>query len=175
MRASQEFYENGDPDGLFSRNHPDFLSSSASEGGFLLDAAQRNEAMSMTMGMPAGHCMEVKGKNEAPDIDQVLYLNSYIDGVTMEEATVSGILGKSAQSAISTTDYAVEPAVIGGKEAVYSGVQSLRSQILAMPGETTTPLKGINRLPELPLSSSSHLFAASVSSGKNITYASVSP
>ncbi|EDL13640.1 zinc finger CCCH type, antiviral 1, isoform CRA_b [Mus musculus] len=94
MRASQEFLEDGDPDGLFSRNRSDSSTSRTSAAGFPLVAAQRNEAGAMKMGMPSGHHVEVKGKNE--DIDRVPFLNSYIDGVTMEEATVSGILGKRA-------------------------------------------------------------------------------
>lgn len=245
MRASQEFSEDGDPDGLFSRNRSDSSSSRASAAGFPLDEAQRNEAVAMKTGMPSGHRMEGKGKNEAPDINHVPFLNSYIDGVTMEEAIVPGILGKrttangleemmllsnhqksvtkpqdpqttdritdsgqdkaflhskyggnpawaststhnapngSSQimdetpnvSKSSTTGFAVKSAVTGGKEAVYSGVQSPRSQVLAMPGETTTPVQS-NRLPQSPLSSSSHRVAASGSPGKNSTHASGSP
>lgn len=242
MRASQEFSEDKDLDGIFSRNRSDSSSSRASAA----DAAQRNEAMAMKMGVPSsGHRMEVKGKKEAPDINQVPFLNRYIDGVTMEEASVSGILGKeftandleklqllndpwksvakpqdlqttgritdSGQdkaflpskyggnpawaststhnapngasrimdetpnvSKSSTTGFAVKSAVAGEKEAVYSGVQSQRSQVLAMPGETTTPVQS-NRLPQSPLSSSSHRAAASGSPGKNSTHASASP
>lgn len=43
-----------------------------------------------------------------------------------------------------------------------------------MPGETTTPVQS-NRLPQSPLSSSSHRAAASGSPGKNSTHTSVSP
>lgn len=246
MRASQEFTENGDPDGLFSRNHSDSSSSRASAAGFPVDTAQRNETVAMKMGVPPGRHMEVKGKNEAPDTDHMPFLNRYIDGVIMEEVTVSGILGKRATangleeiilpsnhqksvvkpqdpqtsgkitdsgqdmafllskygenpawaststlnapngssqimdempnvSKSSTTGFGVKsPPVTGGKEAVYSGVQSLRSQVLAMPGETATPVQGNSRLPQSPLSSSSHRVAASGSPGKNNTLASVS-
>lgn len=241
MRASQEFSEDKDLDGIFSRNRSDSSSSRASAA----DEAQRNEAVAMKMGVPSGHRMEVKGKKEAPDINQVPFLNRYIDGVTMEEASVSGILGKeftandleklqllndpwksvakpqdlqttgritdSGQdkaflpskyggnpawaststhnapngssrimdetpnvSKSSTTGFAVKSAVAGEKEAVYSGVQSPRSQVLVMPGETTTPVQS-NRLPQSPLSSSSHRAAASGSPGKNSTHASASP
>lgn len=245
MRASQEFSEDGDPDGLFSRDCSDSSSSRTSAAGFPLDAAQRNEAGAMKMGMPSGHHVEVKGTNE--DIDRVPFLNSYIDGVTMEEATVSGILGKRATdngleemilpsnhqksvaktqdpqaagritdsgqdtaflhskygenpawpgtsthngpngfsqimdetpnvSKSSPTGFGIKSAVTGGKEAVYSGVQSLRSHVLAMPGETTTAVQGSNRLPPSPLSSStSHRVAASGSPGKNSAHASMSP
>lgn len=240
MRASREFSEDKDLDGIFPRNRSDSSSSRASAA----DAAQRNEAVAMNMGVPSGHRMEVKGKKEAPDINQVPFLNRYIDGVTMEEASVSGILGKeftandleklqlfndpwksvakpqdlqttgritdSGQdkaflqskyggnpawaststhnapngssrimdetpnvSKSSTTGFAVKPTVAGEKE-VYSGVQSPRSQVLAMPGETTTPVQS-NRLPQSPLSSSSHRAAASGSPGKNSTHASASP
>ncbi|EDM15356.1 rCG27903, isoform CRA_c [Rattus norvegicus] len=84
MRASQEFSEDGNLDDIFSRNRSDSSSSRASAA----KVAQRNEAVAMKMGM------EVKGKKEAPDIDRVPFLNSYIDGVTMEKASVSGIPGK---------------------------------------------------------------------------------
>lgn len=236
MRASQEFSEDGDLDDIFSRNRSDSSSSSRASAA---KVAQRNEAVAMKMGM------EVKGKKEAPDIDRVPFLNSYIDGVTTEKASVSGILGekftandlenllllndtwKSAAkpqdlqttgritdsgqdkaflqnkyggnpvwasasthnapngssqimdetpnvSKSSTSGFAIKPAIAGEKEAVYSGVQSPRSQVLAMPGETTTPVQS-NRLPQSPLSSSSHRAAASGSPGKNSTHTSVSP
>ncbi|XP_034374966.1 zinc finger CCCH-type antiviral protein 1 [Arvicanthis niloticus] len=243
-RASQEFSENGDPDGLFSRNRSESSSSRASAACFPLDAAQRNEAVAMKMGVPSGRGMEVKGKN---DTDHMPFLNSYIDEVTVEEATLSEFLGKRATAngleemmlpsnrrksvvkpqdpqtsgritdsgqdmafllskygeipgwastsilnapndssqimdempnvSKSTTGFGVKsPPVTGGKEAVYSGVQSLRSQVLAMPGETTTPVQGSSRLPQSPLSSSSHRVAASGSptTPKNNTSASVS-
>ncbi|XP_031237434.1 zinc finger CCCH-type antiviral protein 1 [Mastomys coucha] len=246
MRASQEFSENGDPDGLFSRNRSDSSSSRASAASFPLDAAQRNEAVAMKTGVPSGHLMEVKGKNKVPDIDHVPLLNSYIDEVTTEEATISGILGHRATansleemilssnhqksvaktqdpqtagritdsgqdmaflrskygensawagtptqngpngssqimdempnvSKSSPTGFGVKSAVTGGKEAIYPAVQSLRNQVLAMPGEATTPVQGSNRLPPSPLSSSSHRVVASGSPGKNSTHASVSP
>lgn len=236
MRASQEFSEDGDLDDIFSRNRSDSSSSSRASAA---KVAQRNEAVAMKMGM------EGKGKKEAPDIDRVPFLNSYIDGVTTEKASVSGILGekftandlenllllndtwKSAAkpqdlqttgritdsgqdkaflqnkyggnpvwasasthnapngssqimdetpnvSKSSTSGFAIKPAIAGEKEAVYSGVQSPRSQVLAMPGETTTPVQS-NRLPQSPLSSSSHRAAASGSPGKNSTHTSVSP
>ncbi|GAB1290696.1 Zinc finger CCCH-type antiviral protein 1 [Apodemus speciosus] len=247
MRASQEFPENGDADGLFSRNRSNSPSSRASAAGFPLDAAQRNEAAALKMVMPSGHRMEVKGKNE--DIDHILLLSGgNIGGMTEEETAVPGALSKSATgfleeleemmfasnhqksvaktqapqttgritdsgqdkaflhskygenpawagtsthngpngssqimketsnvSKSSATGLGVKSAVSRGNEAVYSGVPSLRSQVLAMPGEITTPIQGSNRLPQSPLSPSSHRVAASGSPGENSTHASVSP
>ncbi|XP_021490789.1 zinc finger CCCH-type antiviral protein 1 [Meriones unguiculatus] len=87
--ASQEFSENGDPDGLFSRNRSDSSSSQAS-AGFPFDAAQTLEAVTMKTGKLSGHC-----KSEAAGIQHVPFFNSYVDGMTME-GTTSGILGNRA-------------------------------------------------------------------------------
>lgn len=247
MRAGQEFLENGDADGLFSRKRSDSSSSRASAAGFPLDAAQRNEAAALKTGMPSGHRVEVKGKND--DIDHILLLSGgNIGGMTEEETAVPGALSKSATAFLedleemmfasnhqksvakiqdpqttgritdngqdtaflrskygenpawagtsthngpngssqimketsnvsksSATGFGVKSAVTRGNEAAYSGVQSLRSQVLAMPGETITPIQGGNRLPQSPLSPSSHRVTASGSPGKNSTHASVSP
>lgn len=247
MRAGQEFLENGDADGLFSRKRSDSSSSRASAASFPLDAAQRNEAAALKTGMPSGHRVEVKGKND--DIDHILLLSGgNIGGMTEEETAVPGALSKSATAFLedleemmfasnhqksvakiqdpqttgritdngqdtaflrskygenpawagtsthngpngssqimketsnvsksSATGFGVKSAVTRGNEAAYSGVQSLRSQVLAMPGETITPIQGGNRLPQSPLSPSSHRVTASGSPGKNSTHASVSP
>ncbi|XP_051007675.1 zinc finger CCCH-type antiviral protein 1 [Acomys russatus] len=242
MGASQEFSEDGDPDGLFSRSRSGSSSSRASEG-FPLDVALTLEAVTMKTGQLSGHRMDVKGKSEAPGVQHVSFFNSYADGVT-KEGTASGILGNRAtanglgekalpsshwKSAAkhqdphstgritnsgedmvflnnkyganttvwtnpstrnapngssritdgtpndpksSATVFGVKAAVTGGK-VVSSGAQSLRSQVLAKPGETTAPVQA-NKLPQSPLPSSSHRVVASGTPGKNSASATVS-
>lgn len=71
----------------------------------------------------------------------------------------------------STTSFGVKAAVMGRKEAMCSGVQSLRKQIPAVPEEITTPAQA-SRLPLSPVLSSSHRVEIP---GKNSSHASVSP
>ncbi|CAO2603220.1 Zinc finger CCCH-type antiviral protein 1 [Lemmus lemmus] len=87
MGASLKLPENGDPNGLFSRNRAD-SSPSQAVGGFRFDVTQTHEAMAMKTSKPSGYHMDVKGKSGAQDIQKVPFLGSYVGG-----ATVEGILG----------------------------------------------------------------------------------
>ncbi|XP_052576855.1 zinc finger CCCH-type antiviral protein 1 [Peromyscus californicus insignis] len=70
--------------------------------------------------------------------------------------------------------FGVKAAVTERKEAVCSGVQSLRNQALTMPEKITAPEQA-RSLPRSPPPSSSPRVAASGTLGKNPAHASVSP
>ncbi|KAL1778265.1 zinc finger protein CCCH-type antiviral protein 1 isoform X1 [Sigmodon hispidus] len=91
MGASLKLSENGDLDGLFSRNRSDSSPSQAA-GSFHLDVIQTLEAKAMKTDEVSGQRMDAKGKSEAQDVKHAPFLDSYAGGVTVE-GTASGILG----------------------------------------------------------------------------------
>uniref|UniRef100_A0A8C8TIR2 Zinc finger CCCH-type antiviral protein 1 n=1 Tax=Peromyscus maniculatus bairdii TaxID=230844 RepID=A0A8C8TIR2_PERMB len=94
MGASLKFSENGDPDGLLSRNRSDSSPSQAASG-FHLDVTQTREAMTMTPGKLSGHRVDVEGKSETQDIQRIPFFDGYAGGANLE-GTASGILSNRA-------------------------------------------------------------------------------
>lgn len=94
MGASLKFSENGDPDGLLSRNRSDSSPSQAASG-FHLDVTQTREAMTMTPGKLSGHRVDVEFKSETQDIQRVPFFDGYAGGANLE-GTASGILSNRA-------------------------------------------------------------------------------
>uniref|UniRef100_A0A8C6RA57 Zinc finger CCCH-type antiviral protein 1 n=1 Tax=Nannospalax galili TaxID=1026970 RepID=A0A8C6RA57_NANGA len=87
----------------------------------------------------------------------------------------SQIMDKTSKGAKSNTSgFGLKAAVTGENNALCSGGQSLKSQVMTTAGETTA-LVQVSRLPQSPPPSSSHRAAASGTPGKSLAHASVGP